>query len=316
MGKRVGLVLGGGGARGWAHIGVLHKLREYGISLHCIVGTSAGAIVAAAFAAGRLDQLEETARNLDWKKAARLFVEVGPLRSGLLTGRPIERLLEDILECETIEALQCPFAAVATDLHSREEVVLDHGRLVPALRASCSLPGIFTPVKMNNRFLVDGGLVNPLPVSVARALGADFTIAVDVNLKEGSGEEAEDDKVEDKPSEAIQRAGELLDSIIEKVPRLREPADRIVKHWMEARATPSILDVLTLSTRLVENRITEHRLATDPPDVLIQPAVGDIFTLDFPKAARAISAGVRAAEEHRAELLPLAAASLSKTDAS
>ncbi len=305
---RVGLVLGGGGARGWAHLGVLRELQRLRLPIFCVAGCSAGAIVGAALAAGRRELLEDLARHLDWRKAASLLLEIGIPRSGLLTGRQVERFLEDVIATRNIEQLQLPFAAVATDLESREEVVLNSGPVVAAIRASISLPGILTPVRHEGRYLVDGGLVNPLPVSVARAMGAKVVVAVDVNLRSGRGHDAARQERDANRAAALARAGEMLDKALSRLPRLQQPLEQIKRRWIDRRDTPSIFDVLTTTTRMLENSITRSRLLTDVPDILIQPAVGDVATLDFTRGERIIAAGEAAAKACEDKLRALAAA--------
>jgi len=177
----IGLALGSGAARGWAHLGVLRRLDELGVPIDCVAGTSAGALVGAVYLAGRLDLLEALSRRLDWCQMARLFFEVNFPRSGLLTGRNVARFLQEVVGVDMIEALDRPFAAVATDLLAHHERVFTQGSLIDAIRASISIPGVFTPARCGDRDLVDGALVNPLPVSVLRAMGAARIIAVDVN---------------------------------------------------------------------------------------------------------------------------------------
>jgi NTE family protein len=304
--RRVGLALGGGGVRGWAHIGVLRVLRELGVTVDCVAGTSAGAIVGAAWAAGRLDLLEDVVRRFDWKLAARLFTEVGLPRSGLLKGERLQRFLDDLIGVGQIADLPLPFAAVAVDLLSCEEVVLRSGRVAEAIRASISLPGIFTPVCREGRYLVDGGLVNPLPVSVARALGADVVIAVDLNLRPGRGVRRPAAPSAATAGDVPQAAPKALEHLLGRLPKLKQPAETARRRRQAGnRAAPSIFDVLAMSTRLIENLITRTRLIEEPPEILVQPAVGDIFTLDFQQAAPVIAAGEAAAREHEAELRAL-----------
>ena len=301
---RIGLALGAGGARGWAHIGVLHRLDELGVPIDCVAGTSAGALVGAAYLAGRIELLEGLSRRLDRHQMARLFFEVNFPRAGLLTGRPVERFLQEVIGVDRIEALDRPFAAVATDLLGHREVVFTRGGLVDAIRASISIPGIFTPARCGDRDLVDGALVNPLPVSVLRAMGAARIIAVDVNLRPGTGSgtvAAPAETVSARTaSELRQAADDLIQRFLKRLPHLSRRSasmDAIIRRWMRRRSEPTIFDVLTQSTRIFENQVTRSRLLTDPPDLLIQPAVGDIATLDFARAGKAIAAGAQAVDE-------------------
>ncbi len=293
----IGLVLGSGGARGWAHIGVLRRLHELGIRPHCIAGTSAGAIAAALYASDSIETMEELAAQLDWKQVAQLFLEGSFPRSGLLTGKNVMLLLKSIIPVRAISSLRIPYAAVATDIETEKEIVLQSGNLFDAIRASIGIPGIFTTTLMNGHHLVDGGLVNPLPVTVCRAMGADFVIAVDVNLRASPKKITPLDYP--RPASPTQRITQLLDSLSKLMPQGATPALKTSHRWMTPKkcADLSIFDVLTRSFRLVENQITRRELALNPPNILIQPEVGDIMTLEFQRGPEAIAAGIRAVDE-------------------
>jgi NTE family protein len=259
--KKIALVLGSGGARGWSHIGVLKALAELGCKPDMVVGTSIGAIVAAIYAAGVVDEAERFASAIDWKQVAKLFFEVNIPRSGLVKGERIMDLLRNLIPVKRIEHLTVAYAAVATDLRLEQEVVLAEGDLFKALRASFSIPGVFTPVEYTKgQWLVDGGVVNPLPISVARAMGATHVVGVDINLK-----------------------GALHEKI----------------------KSPTLMDVLLSTFRAIENSITRERLLREPPDVLIQPKVGNLGTLDFHHAPQAIHLGHTAVMEQKGALLEL-----------
>ena len=293
----IGLVLGSGGARGWAHIGVLRRLRELGIAPQCIAGTSAGAIAAALYASDSLETMEDLATRLDWKQVAQLFLEVNFPRSGLLTGKNVMLLLKRIIPVRAISSLRIPYAAIATDIETEKEVVFQSGNLFDAIRASIGIPGIFTPSRVNGHNLVDGGLVNPLPVSVCRAMGADFVIAVDVNLRASPKKRQPVKKA--LPVNPTQRISQLIEALGKLVPQRSTPALKTSHRWSSPQKSEelSIFDVLTRSFRLVENQITRRELALNPPDILIQPEVGDIMTLDFHRGPEAIAAGIRAVDE-------------------
>lgn len=302
---RVGLALGAGGARGWAHVGVLRRLTDLGVPIDCVAGTSIGALIGAVYMAGRLELLEDLAGSLDWKQLARLFVEVNFPRSGIITGRNIERFLQELIDVEKIEELNRPYAAVATDLQTHNEVVFTRGNLIEAVRASISIPGIFTPAQSGrHRNLVDGALVNPLPVSVLRAMGTVQIIAVDISLRPGTGIEppqaqGEQGEPEATPPERSTRADDLLRKLHKQLSQLSRTAgiDETIRKRTKRSSELSIFDVLTQSTRIIEDQVTRSRLLADPPDLLIQPAVGDIATLDFARAAPAIAAGEEAVNE-------------------
>ena len=177
---KIGLALGGGGARGIAHLGVWQRLQELGIAIHCVAGTSIGAIAGAIIAAGRVDEALAWCEMSSWKKLPELLFDF-PTMKALIAGRSVEKKLRQIIATEGFADLAVPFAAVATDLNTGEAVVMQDGDLISAVRASMSIPGVFSPIERDGRVLVDGQFVNPVPVSVCRALGADVVIAVDVN---------------------------------------------------------------------------------------------------------------------------------------
>ena len=177
---RIGLALGSGAARGWAHIGVLHALADAGIAPDIVCGTSMGALVGGVHLSGHLDILEDWARGLT-KFGVISQLDFTVAGGGMIGGRRLIRMLERYLADIRIEGLSLPFTCVATDLLTGHEVWLNEGPLIDALRASFSLPGIFAPVRHDGRWLVDGALVNPLPVSVCQALGAQVVIAVNLH---------------------------------------------------------------------------------------------------------------------------------------
>ncbi len=203
MGMKIGLALGGGGARGIAHLGVWQRLQELGVPIHCVAGTSIGAIAGAIIAAGRVDEALAWCMMSSWKKLPGLIFDRLSTKA-LLSGRRIEKKLREIIAAEKFTDLSMPYAAVATDLNTGEAVVMDDGDLISAVRASMSIPGVFRPVEREGRVLVDGQLVNPVPVSVCRALGADAVIAVDVNPL--------DDPATAKPFKKLHIMGVLLKS--------------------------------------------------------------------------------------------------------
>lgn len=178
---KIGLALGGGGARGIAHLGVWQRLQELGVPIHCIAGTSIGAIAGAIIAAGRVDAALAWCAAPDWRKLPKLVLGTKLSSKGLTSGTQVEKLLAKLIDVKDFADLSMPFAAVATDLNSGEEVVMREGELISAVRASMSIPGVFRPVERQGRVLVDGHLVTPIPVTVCREMGADKVIAVDVN---------------------------------------------------------------------------------------------------------------------------------------
>lgn len=300
--RRVALALGSGAARGWAHIGVIEELQAAGLQIGMVAGTSIGALVGAVFAAGRLPELREIARRLDWRQMIYYFLDITFPRSGLIDGRKIEEFVQAHVQFERIENLAAPFQAVATDILTGREHVFASGEVVAAVRASIAIPGMFTPVQIGGKILVDGGLVNPVPVRVARDMGADYVVAVDVNHFRGApAAEAKLPPPDDPPSAAVlsretrERAGEILRQARQRLAAADNPLGRTVRRWLKESATPGIFDVLGNSIRIMEAQITESRLAIDPPDLLIRPQLDDVSFMDFHRAEAIMAAGRAAA---------------------
>ncbi len=178
---KIGLALGGGGARGLAHLGVWQRLDELGVPIHCIAGTSIGAIAGAIIAAGRIQEALAWCAQPDWKKLPPLMFGNRLSSKALMQGRRVEKQIAELIGVQTFDELSLPFAAVATDFHTGEPVVMREGDLLSAVRASMSIPGVFRPVERDGRILIDGQLVDPVPVAACRAMGADTVIAVDIN---------------------------------------------------------------------------------------------------------------------------------------
>jgi len=269
--KTTALVLGSGGARGWAHVGILKALAEVGIKPDICVGTSIGSIAAAIQGAGVLDKVLAFAERFDFLQATKIFVEPSFKKSGMIRGRRMIKLLEELVAARDISELSCRYAAVATNLDNGEETVFSGGSLMDAIRASVSIPGLFTPAEIGGAHYVDGGLVNPLPVSVARAMGADYVIAVNINNKRQSPR-----------------------------PVPISPIEKITAKIFNAATKPSkmtVFEVFAHSLRIAEDRMTADCIRLTPPDVLVEPAVGDIATLDFTRSREAIEAGYIAMKE-------------------
>lgn len=297
--KNIGLALGSGSARGWAHIGVLRALADAGIAIQHVAGTSMGSLVGAAFALGKLDNLELFARQLDWKQIVSLMDMMFP-RSGLIDGNKLTSFFRSHAQNIDIKNLPIPFRAVATELARGKEIIIGSGDLVDAIRASISIPGIFTPVKRNEMYLVDGGLVNPVPVSVARNMGAEFIIAVDLhadNISEFNVSEKRNKRYqqESQDDKLLQWRWKVTSKFEKTINNLGSPVMEQAKKWLISDTTPSIFDVVTGSINIVESKITEIRLAIDPPDLLLQPKVGYIRSLEFNRANEAIEEGYQEA---------------------
>ncbi|HOO64783.1 MAG TPA: patatin-like phospholipase family protein [Synergistaceae bacterium] len=298
---KLGLALGSGAARGLAHIGVLHALKEADLEPDILAGTSIGALVGGIYAAGKLEKLEEVFLELDWKNLAHYFVEVSFPRSGLIEGSKVTKLLREIVGEQNLENLALPFRSVATDIMNGDEVVIQDGDLVEAIRASIAVPGVFTPVRREKRFLVDGGMVNPVPVSICRAMGAERIIAVDLNYgrtKEALGEASENINEEKKPlHQESKEANKILAWLENNTKQFDANFLDPVKEWMEREPMPNIFDVLGNSIRIMEEQIATNRLKIDNPDLLIRPKVGSARFLEFTLAKEMITEGYEAARE-------------------
>ena len=303
----VGIALGSGSARGLAHIGVIHALEEAGITVDVVAGTSIGALIGSVYAAGRIDAIERDYLSFDWKKVA-AFMDVVLPRSGLIDGQKVEDFIRQYIHALKIEHLPKPFQAVATDLGTGQEVIFKEGDTIKAVRASIAAPGIFTPVRVDGRILVDGGLVNPVPVSVVKAMGADRIIAVDLNhdIVQGKAtfkaQAQQEDETEDEEESALsellnQFAGEKYKAAMEELNRrlqtLGDQTRSIVNQWFEEKEEPlpNIFEILLSSFNILENQITETRLKIDPPDLLIRPPLGSVRFLEFHRAGEMISIG-------------------------
>lgn len=286
---RIGLALGSGLARGFAHLGVVRALKRHGIEPTVIAGTSMGALVGGAYLANRLDALEEWAYSLTKFKVLS-YLDFRVKSSGLIGGERLLRLMAETFGDVRVEDLPNPFIAITADLTTGHEVWLKRGKLIDVMRASFSLPGIFSPVFMNNRWLIDGALVNPVPVSPCTASGARMTIAVNV-----SGDIIGKSK---KPGENIPTiAG--FDLMNFEGPQKVEDAKKqgiIQRVFNREQGSPSIFGVMVSSLNIVQDRLARSRLAGDPPDVLIVPRIGHIGLMEFDRAEELIDEGEAAVE--------------------
>ena len=292
---RIGLALGSGAARGWAHIGVLEGLAAMGIVPEIVCGTSIGALVGAAYAAGRLGPLKSRIETFGWRQVAALL-DVRLTGGGLIEGKRIETFVEGLGITGRIESFPIRFGAVATDLASGREVWFEAGPVGAAVRASIGVPGVFSPARDEERacWLVDGGLVNPVPVSLARALGADIIIGVDLNS------DLLGRRLVDAPDETEDTLARAMASM---PPGLRETLGPLAARLLQAGpASPSYFEVLANSLNIMQDHITRARLAGEPPHVLLSPRLRDMNWLDFHRAGEAIAEG-RAAVERSAAML-------------
>ncbi|MFA5951294.1 MAG: patatin family protein [Hyphomicrobium sp.] len=288
---KIGLALGGGAARGWAHIGVIRALQKAGIKPDIVAGTSIGAVVGACYVAGHLDALEDFARELTRRRVLG-YLDFNLTGTGLITGQRLCERLQKHLGSTKIEELSRRFTAVATEIGTGHEVWLSRGSLVDSVRASYALPGIFRPVKIDGRWLFDGALVNPIPVSVCRALGARHVIAVNLNIDISSRgttsnvtpmpglvtEEEEPRPVTGKNGVAVRRL--------------------LQRQLLGGRGeeAPGISTVMVDAFNIVQDRIARSRLAGDPPDSMISPRLHGVGLFDFHKADELIQRGEAAAK--------------------
>lgn len=287
---QLALALGGGAARGWAHVGVIRALAAAGIHPGIVCGTSIGALVGAAYAAGEIDRFERWLTRLTVMDVMG-FMDLS-LNGGLIKGEKLMDFFKRSFTDRPMRELQCPFGAVATDLHTGAEVWLRDGSTADAVRASMALPGLLTPLRRDSRTLVDGGLVNPVPVSLARAMGAQVVIAVDLNadilgrhLRQSSKDGLDPDL---SPTE---------DSAIgDWLARLQA---RFTPPWLPSSAveapSPSLFDVVASSINIMQVRITRSRMAGEPPDAVVTPKLARLGLMDFHRGPEAIAAGERAA---------------------
>ncbi len=297
---KIGLALGGGAARGWSHIGVLRTLAKAGIHPDIIVGTSIGAVVGGCYVADELDELEAFARSLTRRKVLG-FLDFNFTGAGLINGDRLCNRLDAKLTGRTIEDLPRRFAAVATEMGSGHEVWLSRGSLSDAMRASYALPGIFRPVARDGRWLFDGAMVNPVPVSVARALGARYVIAVNLNAdmaERGTMAPIRDVDLPDAPvhhlAEAERLEGDAPSNVIVRNGRaLKKLLQRQV--FGAPDTAPGMSTVMMEAFNIVQDRIARSRLAGDPPDAMIAPRTGGFSLFDFHRAEELIAVGEVAA---------------------
>ena len=322
---KIGLALGSGAARGWAHIGVIQALEEMGIEIDIVSGCSIGSYVGAAYASGKLPALSEWVESLtDWQVFA--LMGVGFHKGGLVSGLKVFKALQDNFSFETFEELNKPFAAVATDLYSGREVNFMSGSVIEAVKASCAIPGLFPPLLYENRWLVDGGVVNPVPVNMCRLLGADVVIAVNLSadfrpqslvanpIDHGNNQKKTSDffkrsqqqiqqwfkKDEDASSELTEQdLNTDREFLTEACLEILEPAN--IEQQMEGDIlgtdhivvppAPSIINAMTGSLDILSARVTRSRLAGDPPDILIEPQLRDFGMMEFYRAKELIEHG-------------------------
>jgi NTE family protein len=298
--KTVALVLGSGSSRGWAHIGAIEALEEEGIPIDFISGCSVGSYVGAIYASGSLQSLKDFVLRMDGKRVFSYFDVVFP-RSGLLNGtKKVAELFSMHTDYERFSDLNIPVTMVATDLHKGEKVVLKSGNLLQALRATMSIPGLFAPARVRGRWLIDGGVVDPVPVGVARATEADVVIAVDLNSGIASRRMQ---KQNDKEYETTgQKDTKFKIELLTKLTEYYETAEVTFKEKINKLLgrdidLPDIIDTVMTSINIMQERITRINLAVEPPDILVQPRLGALKMMDFDQVNLTIDEGYISVKE-------------------
>ena len=289
MPVKIGLALGSGVARGWAHIGVLRALEARGIVPDIIAGTSIGALVGGCYAAGKLDELEHFALGLTKRRIFNLL-DFSLGGSGLIKGRKLQDLLETHIGDITFDELRPRFLGIATEMATGHEIWLREGRLIDAMRASYALPGVFKPVQINDRWLMDGALVNPIPVSVCRAMGARVVIAVNLNFDIFGRGKLDDRALQLENGDDNGNGGENEKYTVSSLTHL------LFQQFFgkEDKSAPGISTVMFAALDISQDRIARSRLAGEPPDVTLTPKVGHIGLFDFDEARDAIDRGEKA----------------------
>ncbi len=291
MAPRIGLALGSGSARGWSHIGIIASLIEAGIEPDIVCGTSIGSLVGAAYVAGRLNELRQWAEAATWREIVGLM-DVRLSGGGLINGKQVVAFLQALGVGEPIESYSKQYAAVATDLATGREIWLQSGPIHNAVRASIALPGIFSPARIGGKWLVDGGLSNPVPVSVCRALGAEVIIAVNLN-GDLLGRRFVSEPEPTAASVPSRIRSEFVGRVLSQLPAaLREHAAQIALRLLpQEPSTPGYFDVLANSINIMQDHITRTRLAGEPPHVMLVPRLRDIGLMEFNRAKEAIAEG-------------------------
>jgi len=300
--RRIGLALGSGAARGWAHIGVIDALKDAGIEPDIVCGTSMGALVGAAYVAGRLPELRQWAETATWREVVAL-IDVRLSGGGLVDGKLIVKFLRELGIEKPIESYPKRFAAVATDLASGREIWLQTGPIHDVVRASIAMPGILSPGKVDGQWLTDGGLTNPVPVSVCRALGSDVVIAVNLN-GDLVGRRFESDTDVPRAPGQTRATSDFLEKLLSRLPAgMREHVGPIAPRlFAQGTLSPGYFDVLANSLNIMQDHITRTRLAGEPPHIHLIPRLNDFGWMEFNRGKEAIAEG-RACVEHALPML-------------
>ena len=282
--KKIGLALGGGSARGVAHIGVIKALEEAKIPIHCIAGTSAGAIAGGVYVGGNLDEFAEELKTMTWQRTLKYF-DLGLFRNGLFNGQKIYQFIDSFLTRKTFSNLPTKFAAVSADIKTGKEMVIQKGKIMEGIRASMALPGIFTPVKKQDFYLADGGLTNPVPINIAYTMGADIVIGVDLNHHFSTDKK----KLKNKKAETPKT---FLEQIKSKYQNSSWRMRRMMNKWLKSDQ-PGLFEILNSSINIMQNEITQKNLIKNPPDILLQLKLGRIGLFDFHQAEWMIEEGYK-----------------------
>jgi len=299
--KKIGLVLGSGSARGWSHIGVINALNQAGIYPGVICGCSVGSIIAAAYANGRLSNLQEGILKLKRWDLVRFF-ELN-FSGGVIDSNRLKSFLGQYVVDRTqlIEDMDLSFACNATDLYQGREVSFTSGLALDAIWASIALPGLFQPVQHQSQWLVDGGLVNPVPISLARQLGAEIVIAVNLNgdlmssFSPKPTTSAHTNNLESsEPSK--ETSSTAFDSVWESVSQTIKKGTSSLFTSKEEAPSPNLFDTMAGSINIMQDLITRSKMAGDPPDIVLTPRLGELGLLEFDKAEEAIIEGHRCVE--------------------
>lgn len=302
---KIGIALGSGSARGWAHIGVLKALAELGIKPDIVAGSSIGALVGAAYASNKLNEMEKVVTKLTWKEII-AYLDMSIIGGGLIQGDKLVDFFRQHIEETNIESLPRKFSAVATEFNSGREVWLQNGDLLDAVRASSALPGLFTPVKMNNQWLIDGGIVDPVPVSLCRAMGAEIVIAVSLNGdiigKHGRTHQRETySEITKKENDNIATLWNRISDQLEKT--VSKNKNMLLSRLLGVtQDSPGLVEVLIGSIHIMQDRITRSRMAGDPPDILLSPKLSHLGLLEFDQGKVAIEEGRASVERSRSTL--------------
>jgi NTE family protein len=293
----VGVALGSGSARGWSHIGVIMELEAMGVRPQVVAGTSIGALVGAVYVSGQLQDFADWVTKLSVRDVVRLMDFT--FSGGFVKGERLFGYFAEHHPNPNIEALEQRFVSVATEMKTGREIWVTKGPVLDAARASCALPGLFTPVKLNDQWMLDGGLVNPVPVSAARALGADVVIAINLNAQlvgqhlSAAGKQEAEREVTEADLRGDSQMVKNNKGFWHKMIGYLESGDP---------DKPGFFDVVASSVNIMQDRLTRSRMAGDPPELTLLPRLEDFAMMDFHRAAQAIGEGRRVVQQHEAEI--------------